>query len=388
MNLILVNSNYPYFEAIKAAIVAQDVNLSVIDAPEEVNESFLSGLMQLAVSFKPDYLLSLDFIPYLSNACKVMNFGYIAWITGDYSVSSFDFSIRNEWNILFAADPAVCGRLKQAGCENVYYLPLAPLVYEQDIETALESMEEDCQYSDLPMIWTEGLNNRISVDVIMPQLKDSTKGYLDGFVEAHKNDLNLRAMFKRMHEYIRDDLTACYPQTPDSIETVAEMYDNRFLYPVVDASMGQVYLREFLTEQGAEGFVVVTDHDPLFDNPKVTWIRRDDPALPFMAVKAKYHIMIPGFASGGKITQDIWDVMAINGNVLLPRFVDTGIFGEHKPADFGDLRELDILISKNNNAAEFELEDEIQNRKKTVSDFANEQSYELRIKEMFRALPD
>ncbi len=387
MNLVLINSTYPYYDAVKEAIESEGINVRVIDAPEAVTEQFLGELMQIKASFSPDYLLSLDFIPYLSNACKIMSVGYIAWITGGYSLSSVDYSIRNEWNILFAADPALVERLKQAGCPNVTFLPLAPLITPEDAEVIKNSEAETASsVMPLPLVWFAGLDNRSSVDRFMPLLQDSTKGYLDGFVEAHKNDLHLRPMFSRMHEYIRSDITNCYPLTQDSIETVAEMYDNRFFYPQIDESMGQIYLREILTEQGATGFVIVTEHEPLFDNPTVRWIRPDDPELPLLAVKAPFHIMIPEFLSGARITQDIWDVMALNGSLLLPKFVDTTVMGYARPERFGELRELDILVSKCNGAKEFGLEQEQSERKKAVQEYALSQSYALRIRTILESL--
>jgi hypothetical protein len=60
--------------------------------------------------------------------------------------------------------------------------------------------------------------------------------------------------------------------------------------------------------------------------------------------------------------------------------------GDARPERFGELRELDIQVSKCNGAKEFGLEQEQSERKKAVQEYALSQSYALRIRTILESL--
>ena len=384
MNIILINSKYEYYEAIESSLNVEGIRLSIIDAPPLIDEAFLSRLMELRETFEPDYILSLDYIPYLSNACKVLNLGYIAWITGGYNPNNYDYTIRNEWNKLFVTDPILCNYYERIGCPCVSFLPLAPNLSRNASDLGIAHF---CENNLRPILWTEGLTKESSINVKMPLLKDSTKGYIDGFVESHKNDLNHRSMFERMHDYVRNDITENYPLERDGLETIPELYDNRFFFPHIDESIAEKYIRNNIICKDIPKYYIVTEHEVSYEDWRIKWIRHDDENLTTYIKVAPYNILLPGLLNGARITQDMWNVMALGGHLFIPRQIDVGILGDLCPDKFGNQRDLDILIGKTNHAREFGFENNIDKRTKDIQEeVLLNHTYLLRVKKLLSEL--
>lgn len=382
MKIMIAESRYEYFDSILEAFSEKGVQYTLIRVPAEVTEEFLGSFISAVRSESPEYVLSFEYYSYLSNACKLLNIGYAVWITGGYDPANYDYTIRNEWNNIFAADVKLCTKLHDLGCRNVTFLPLAPII-------EADKGENDHCDSHEPIIWSNCVLKESSVSTVLPNIKESTKGYLDGFCESHKNDLNLRPFFARMHDYVRDDITAaCYAEQ-DSLETFPEIFDNRLFLPHLDRSLSIKYIKGFVSKYLSGRYTLVSENEPSLKDLRMTWkgVEASEKPSAHEIENAPINIVIPGFGSGSRITQDMWNIMAAGGSLIMPRYIDLGVLGDIIPDSFGNLFEYDILLSKYLQSETLGLRQEITDKRDTIKkNVLEEHTYYKRISELLEML--
>lgn len=91
-----------------------------------------------------DYLFSINFNPFLSQAAEALRKPYIAWVVDTPCYGLYQEAICNPLSFTFVYDLAVASRLKERSQGNVYYLPVA--VNEQRLIPAERGYDHDVSF--------------------------------------------------------------------------------------------------------------------------------------------------------------------------------------------------------------------------------------------------
>ena len=71
------------------------------------------------------FIISINFSPLVSSACKECNLKYISWIYDCPQQALYDMQVRNSCNYIFSFDRNQVIKAKENGAENVFHQPLA-----------------------------------------------------------------------------------------------------------------------------------------------------------------------------------------------------------------------------------------------------------------------
>ena len=356
MRIILIKSEEPFFEEMLSCLGRAGCETDIIEAPDSPDESFIALLLNLVKVNGPDAIMSLGYIPYLSNACNIMDKIYVSWITSGFDSSNYDPSIRNAQNRIFSADMHLYETYKELGLKHVWFLPLAPeAAYLENqrmdgpIQRLIDSETNDVQVGDSKtlriLIITNSLLAQGSINNHLPLLKDSTKGYLDAFIESKKRDLTLRPVYARVHDYIRDDILDNY-KIDNGLQSIAEAFDYQAIYPCVDESLANEYITELLECDICGHMDIISRVKPNIEDDRVNIYPASKVDYSFYKSKDKYDcvIFLPGFLSGTRLTQDMWNIMALGYVCIVPEMIDTQILGDKKPLSFKNQYELTVSL--------------------------------------------
>lgn len=145
----------------------------------QMDEAFLTELALKLVSERVDFVLSFDFFPLVSMACKAAKRPYAAWIFGAPHYSLYNEIVREAHNYIFCFDRIQAQNLMKQGCEHVYHLPLAADTLMLEKATRQKWHERD-ELSFVGTLYTDDRNYFAQ----MPNLPDYVKGFIEGLCEA------------------------------------------------------------------------------------------------------------------------------------------------------------------------------------------------------------
>lgn len=74
---------------------------------------------------RPDYVLTVNFNRYISEACELLKIPYLAWVIDTPCYPIYDKAINHSYSFTFIYDAAVAQRLRSNGVSQVYHLPVA-----------------------------------------------------------------------------------------------------------------------------------------------------------------------------------------------------------------------------------------------------------------------
>lgn len=84
---------------------------------KQVNESISD--------FKPDYVFSYNYHPWVSEICQMYETKYVSWVYDSPYLNLYHFSVPNPINYIFVFDYGIVEEFRREGVTTVYYLPLA-----------------------------------------------------------------------------------------------------------------------------------------------------------------------------------------------------------------------------------------------------------------------
>ena len=136
-----------------ATIIDTDISVHSID---KVDVDYLSRQIQKEHAHA---VISFDFCPALSDACKECGVKYAAWIYDAPQKALYEDQIRNDCNYIFSFDKYQVNETRKIGANNVYHMPLAGNVLRS---RSLEITEEDkrkysCEVSFIGNLYTDNI---------------------------------------------------------------------------------------------------------------------------------------------------------------------------------------------------------------------------------------
>lgn len=145
-----------------------------------VDEGFLTELALILVQEKVALVISYDFFPMVSMACRAAHIKYASWIFGTPHYSLYCDEVFYEGNYIFCFDRLQYQSVKENGVEHVYHLPLAvdPDLFVKSIRNRQEKPTGDVSF--VGMLYT-GKGNYFEQ---IAELPDYMKGYIEGLCEA------------------------------------------------------------------------------------------------------------------------------------------------------------------------------------------------------------
>ena len=145
-----------------------------------LDEKFLKELVLLLIEQKVELVISFDFFPLVSMACKAARIKYASWVYGTPHYSLYCDAVFYEGNYVFCFDKCQYLEMQNYGIEHIYHLPLAV-----DTELFAESIKKStCQdkneISFVGMMYTGKYNYFDQIN----GLPEYLKGYIEGLCEA------------------------------------------------------------------------------------------------------------------------------------------------------------------------------------------------------------
>lgn len=171
-----------------------------------LDEAFLQELVLKLVNEKISAVISFDFFPMVSMACKVAKVPYAAWIFGAPHYSLYCDIAAEEHNFIFCFDRIQAEKLKMAEAVHVYHLPLA---------TDTEIFQEKIKKAKLKRTQISFVGNLYTDENYyfqqMQSLSPYVKGYLEGICEAQLQVYGADLITGMLPQKIMDELSNAVP---------------------------------------------------------------------------------------------------------------------------------------------------------------------------------
>ncbi|MBR5361606.1 MAG: hypothetical protein IK123_12020, partial [Lachnospiraceae bacterium] len=304
--------------------------LEHIESPDGVDDAaYMSFFTGKIGSLSPDCVFSTVFYRILSLACGVLELRYVVWIAPGYNENNYSYQINNDRDWIYVADKQLYDYYGKRGLTNVKYLPIpCSGLIEVDQPSHEEHTEAAVPVYDVSVI-TPCTYPAGSIADYMTLLRDSTKGYLDGIVEARKNDLNHNAMYSRFADYIKEDIKEHYPMTDDSYESPEMKYDNRVFFPHIDRSFAIGYVLALISMPEVMKLALYTPSGFPYCNEKLDVILVDtlDEVIDCIS-KTRLVVCIPPIQDGTELPLYVYRLIDMGYAVVMPDILDRDVTEE------------------------------------------------------------
>lgn len=110
----------------EASVVSQDC----VDALQALGFlvtylPFTEANVMSLMTARPDYVFTINFNKYISEACELLRIPYLAWVIDTPCYPIYDKAINHSFSFTFIYDAAIAQRLRSKGVPQVYHLPVA-----------------------------------------------------------------------------------------------------------------------------------------------------------------------------------------------------------------------------------------------------------------------
>lgn len=321
MNILYIHtsivSNHDVIDTLKQSVH----NIQEFFAPNTNNDmEYASALLPILEENKIDVVMSLRYFPLISIICNTMKVKYISWICSSYDSNIYSYTLLNECNYVFFADYMQYFEFSQNGFQKVFYMPLA--VNADRIQRILEKEEKDIKYStDILMLQDIYHRNEIAFNPLSPKsnLKDSTKGYLEGCIACQYQLSGLPSMAKHLPTYVREDLEKNFiPEAQnDSIESKIHYYDYKYFNPLITYADRDIHLNAWAENIHVKK-VDLYSRGKEYYSEKINCHEQANylTELPLIIKKGKINYVVTHRNWKSGIPQISWDVMASGGFLL------------------------------------------------------------------------
>ncbi len=212
-----------------AELSAQGNNISVSTCAfdqhrERDDKEYIAELKGKIDEVSPDFVMSFNYWPAISEACNQLGIKYAAWVYDNPSLNLFSYTLINPCNYVFLFDSQVYEFFATRGIQTVHYLPLAAAVnrYDSIIVTDSDYQKWGGEISFVGSLYT---GKHDYYEQIKNQLSDYTKGYIEGLMRS------------QMEVYGKDIIETAL--TPDII---SEMEKELSAHPSYDGTESYEYL--------------------------------------------------------------------------------------------------------------------------------------------------
>lgn len=173
-----------------------------------------------------DCVFTFNYSPVLSANCNRAGIPYISFIYDSPLVSLYSYTIINPCNYVFIFDYAQYYELKKEGINTVYYAPLAVNASRLEQQTC-NLRDYNCDVAFVGSMYNEKHNlfDRFKA------LPDSTRGYLDGIMQAQLKVYGYYFIKDLLTSEIIKNLKKSVPLEPnsDGVETIEYLYSDYFI---------------------------------------------------------------------------------------------------------------------------------------------------------------
>ncbi len=223
--------NEDIYEAVKAMNDKRD-RIELLKFPFDIktgrnDKAFISDLKKKLDDISVDFVMSFNYWPVISTACKEAGVKYVAWVYDNPAVNLFSYTLINSCNYVFLFDSQMYELFACQGIKTVYYLPMAAAVTRYDGIRITEDDREKWggQISFIGGMYTEGHN---FYDRVEDKLSDYSKGYLNGLMNAQMQIFGCNFIEQTIPESVMQEMINALglEPNPDGVETVEYLYGN------------------------------------------------------------------------------------------------------------------------------------------------------------------
>lgn len=282
---------------------------------EDDDKEAAGRLMQEIRKESPDFVMSFNYFPLVSKACKEVGIKYAAWVYDNPAVRLFSYTLLNDCNYVFVFDSQMYEIFASQGIKTVYYLPMAAAVRRYDALPANPEKEKQLsgKISFVGHLYCESHNY---YDSLMEKASDYLKGYLDGIIrfQMELQGVNLVDRFfppQAMQEMV--DILGIKPSY-DSVATYEYLYSNY----VINRKITSLERSEILAEIGKKYPVELYTSDTEFKPQGVTNHGEVDYylSMPYVFKNSDINLNITLRSIQRGIPLRIMDIMGCGGFVL------------------------------------------------------------------------
>lgn len=341
MNILIVNDpqrNIDLQNKIKEWFIGRNCCVEYTDKTDSFDDSYVRKLLELINEKAIDAVFSIGFMTQYSLFCGAMNLSYICWLPDDGQGDSYSYVIKNEWNRVFVADPIVYECLRDNECHNISFLPLG--------FSCLVPEEHPSDPQRDVVLWTNGGREYISINQVIGDLKDSSKGYIDGMLKARRADLRLASITAELQQYVLDDLKTAVSYSQNSFMDFNHYCDHAFFYPILDRAVSFVYYHMLISNWLVKEVYFATDGEKPYTNKELVAVGRTEIIQKNYVPLGDYKIVLffSDHADDGVISTDLWNIMATGQFVLVSANTDLSLLEEYAPDTFRNTLDLEEKV--------------------------------------------
>ena len=281
------------------------------------SEDLAARIATTILEKKAELVFSFNYFPVAAVACKACKVKYVSWTYDSPYIQLYSYTLEYPTNYAFIFDKAEYLRLKAAGMDTVYYLPMAaPTAY---YETCVPTKEQRDKYQTQIAMIGSMYTEKKSLFRHLENLDEYTKGYLQAVMNTQKEIYGANLLEAAMRPDIIENVQKVCPlqKRGDGFESVEWVFANYFLARELTATERQEYVKEL-----SERFEV-TLYTPK-ETPALPKVRNmgaidyyTEAPYAMKCAKINLNISLRSIVSG--IPLRAWDIMG-NGGFLMTNF--------------------------------------------------------------------
>lgn len=303
MKVLYLSGKAEYETELKKSFERLQIQVTVYSLPKNTGkEVFAMEIATWMEKEKPDFIFSLDYLPVISMVCETMKVKYVSWIVSNYEPGIYSCTLLNECNYIFFSDYFMYQQFCSEDFRNIFFMPLGAF------QSCIDAKREDSIEYEYDLAMLQNIIKREDMK-LMPlsmdsQLKDSTKGYLEGCIACQYQIRGLPSVTEKLPGYVREDLETHFPASieNDSVETPEHYYDYKYFNPLITYSERDIFFHEF---QENEYFKKCIQQCNLNTEEFVRLVQR-----------SKVNLVITHRNQRSGIPQAAWNIMGAGGFLL------------------------------------------------------------------------
>lgn len=266
---------------------------------------------QTGVSF----VISINFIPIISRACKFLDIPYLSWLCDCPCYSLYSNTFPEPHNYTFFFDRMHADRFKHLYPDaNIYYLPAACDATQYD-DLFITEEEYNCYHSDVSFVGSlyaeKGTHERIS-----RSLPPYLMGYVDGIINAQLNVYGYNFMEDSLsEEFIEEFKKHMDWQLPPDYMDDARSIIADYYFGYRSTMLDRINTLRAVSEHFNTDLYTTSDTSmlPAIHNKGIADTQTMLPKI-YHCSKINLEITSKTFKSG--MTQRLFDIMAVGGFVI------------------------------------------------------------------------
>ncbi len=195
----------------------------------EEDEKLAVKIVEKVMAEGTELIFSFNFFPLIATAAKACRIPYAAWIYDSPAILTYNVAAYFDTSHIFHFDSGEVEKLRAAGVENVYYLPLAaPDRYDMMIPD--ESRRQKYK-ADIAMIGSLYREEKFGIFKKYEKFDDHTRGYLDALISSQEKIYGVNFLEEAITDEMMERILKTVPLTEreDSHATAKWTFANYYL---------------------------------------------------------------------------------------------------------------------------------------------------------------